>query len=1036
MANNFLIYNASAGSGKTYTLTRAYLELILAPKKSFTFSRILALTFTNKAVNEMKERILQSLEDFATIPLPKKSQSIFDEVAANLNLTPEDLQKKAQAVLQQILHNFAFFEVSTIDKFNHRLIRTFAKDLKLPQNFEVQLDSNLILEESVSQLLDQVGKDPVLTEIMVAFALEKIADDKSWDLSFDLKNIGGLLFHEHHKKAIAGLKHKKIKDFKALQQQLKDLLETNAAQLKNKAKSLLELIENQGILYSDFSRSSLPNFLKKVAVGISVETSAQWLTHFEDMDPYPKSKPQATKDLIDGIKQELNSGLQLILKQLVTQKNFENAYRNLVPLQLINAIDFQLKTLCEKRDFLPISEFNTLIKQALQKESVPFIYERLGEQYAHYFIDEFQDTSSLQWENLKPLIENALVSQDVGGEKGSLLLVGDAKQAIYRWRGGSAQQFIDLNEDPKNGFSAAPSVTERLPKNFRSNPEIVQFNNRFFSYASKFFSEPSYAALYRENNQQKTYKTKGGFVSLQFLNAEKDTKTQAYCEEVLAVIKEAQEKGHELEDICVLCRKNTEGFEIATYLMEANIPVISSESLQLASHPKIQFLIALIRRFHEGAKSYLEYPLLLFLAEQQTEVSTHVFIHSNLTKSMQLFKNKYGFDSSKLDTQDIYELCVQAIRCFNLSDGKDAYLLFFLDVVLEVSEKRGGGGAAFLSYWEEKKDHLSIGASEGTNAVQILSIHKSKGLEFPIVIYPFVETPIYDEKKPKLWVPVPKEVFCGFEYLLFNKNEDLTAFSEAAKELVAGENRQLELDAFNLLYVAFTRAEKALFVIGSLAFNTKGELNTKQYSGVLIDYLMHENLWNASQLQYHFGQFEPALGKSKSNSLFELSYNQTVTRDNYGLLPHPMTTKTKATLASQKKGQQLHLLLEHLDQLEMEVALQKVLRIFPMAPISELKANALAILNHPKLHAFYKKDIQAANEMEIFGQDGMSYRPDRLVFETQSVSIIDYKTGKEKQEDYNQINHYGALLSEMGYQVKNKILVYISTDQIDPIFVR
>ena len=1035
MANNFLIYNASAGSGKTYTLTRAYLELILAPKSSFAFARILALTFTNKAVNEMKERILLSLEDFASQPLPKRSESIFNELATNLNLTPEDLQEKADAVLQQILHNFAFFEVSTIDKFNHRLIRTFAKDLKLPQNFEVQLDSNLLLEESVNQLLDQVGKDPVLTEVMVAFALEKISEDKSWDLSFDLKNMGGLLFNEHHNEAIAGLKQKKISDFTTLKQQLKERMASAAEQLKQVALSLLKIIEDQGLLATDFSRGSLPNFLSKISRGLPVDTSAQWLASFEEKDPYPKSKPQSTKDAIDQIKSELSHGIDVLLKGVVTQKNLENAYRNLGPLQLINAIQFQLKTLCEKRDFLPISEFNKLIKAALNEQSVPFIYERLGEQYAHYFIDEFQDTSSLQWENLKPLIENALVSEDVNGNRGSLLLVGDAKQAIYRWRGGKAQQFISLSQDPNKGFSAAPSVTEKLPKNFRSYPEIVNFNNDFFGFSAKYFSDPSFASLFKDNNDQKTHKSAGGFVSLQFLGAEKEDKTSAYCQEVLRIIQEVQEKGHSLSDICVLCRKNTEGFQVASFLMEANIPVISSESLRLASHPKIQFLLDLIRLLSDSPKTHLEYPLLMFLAEQQSKGSIHEFIQTHLTHSRALFRDTYSFDIQKHDTQDLYDLCVQAIRCFGLADGKDAYLLFFLDVILEVGEKRGGGAAVFLKYWEEKKDSLSLSASEGTNAVQILSIHKSKGLEFPIVIYPFVETPIYDERKPKLWIPVPKESFSGFEYLLFNKNEDLAAFSDSSKQLVEQENQQLELDAFNLLYVAFTRAEKALFVIGALAFNAKGELNTKQYSGVLIDYLIHKKRWDPTQLNYLFGSFEEATQKSPLKPSYELSYINTAAHENYPLLPHPMSLKTSGAIASQRKGQQLHLLLEYLDKFEIESALNKVLVKFPKAAVGELRANAIAILKHPQLQDFYKTGVHAANEMEIFGNDGMSYRPDRLVFEKKEVSIIDYKTGQEKQEDYNQINHYGSLLTEMGFRVKNKILVYISTDQIDPIFV-
>lgn len=1035
MANNFLIYNASAGSGKTYTLTKVYLKLILAPKNSFVFARILALTFTNKAVKEMKERILQSLEDFATIPLPEKSQSIFNEVAASLQLSPDKLQKKSEFVLQQILHNFAFFEVSTIDKFNHRLIRTFAKDLKLPQNFEVQLDTGLLLEDTVNQLLDQVGKDQVLTDILVAFALEKISEDKSWDLSYDLKNMGGLLFNDHHNEILAGLKHKTISDFEALKNNIKSIITASTENYKEVAQQLLSQIDNQGIEHSDFSRSSLPNFMTKIIQGKLPEITAQWIVNFNEIDPYPKSKSSKVKAAIDQIKPTLSEGLKEIIKGISIRKNYENAYRNTGPLQLINALQFQLKKLCEKRDFLPISEFNKLIKEAIKEQSVPFIYERLGEQYAHYFIDEFQDTSGLQWENLKPLIENALVSENEAGKKGSLLLVGDAKQAIYRWRGGSAQQFIDLCNDSHNGFSAVPSLTVPLPKNYRSNKEIVLFNNHFFSYASKYFHHPNFESLYAKDNKQEANKLDGGFVSLQFLDVDKEQKPISYCQEVLKTIEIALEKGYKLEDICVLCRKNKEGVAVASYLMEVNIPVISSESLRLSSHPKIQFLIGLMEFLNESPKSYLAYPLLAFLANTQTNVPKHDFIQKYLYNVPELFASYYGFNIKKHSTQDLYSFCVQAIDSFKLSEGKDAYLLFFLDVVLEVAEKRGGGATVFLKYWKEKKDSLSLSAAEGTDAVQILSIHKSKGLEFPIVIYPFVETPIYDEIKPKMWIPVPKAAFNGFDYLLFNKNEALASFSSLSSDLIQRENEQLELDAFNLLYVAFTRAEKALFVIGALAFNTKGELNTKQYSGVLIDYLIHQNLWSPKQLQYSFGSFETSERVTNKNPSYALAYVNKPIKDTYELLAHPMALKTKNNIASQLKGQQLHLLLEHLETLTAEMALKKVLIKFPKAPAAELMANAMAIQNHPLLAHFYKPKISATNEMEIFSKDGMSYRPDRLVFDGPSVSIIDYKTGLEKQEDHNQINHYGVLLSEMGFEVKNKILVYISTNQIDPIFV-
>ena len=265
--DNFLIYNASAGSGKTYTLTKVYLKLILAPNAHNNFGHILALTFTNKAVNEMKERILTGLADFSLTPCPKKSEALFSDVVKELGCSREVLQKKSEKVLMQLLHNYAFFEVSTIDKFNHRLIRTFAKDLKLPQNFEVQLDTDLVLTEGVNALIDRAGNDAALTDILVAFALEKISEDKSWDLSFDLKNIGKLLFSDQHIAPLEHLSNKKLSDFENLKKTLKSKISQSEQVFMEAAKSIKTLLSESGLIPTDFSRQSLPKFIDKIISG-------------------------------------------------------------------------------------------------------------------------------------------------------------------------------------------------------------------------------------------------------------------------------------------------------------------------------------------------------------------------------------------------------------------------------------------------------------------------------------------------------------------------------------------------------------------------------------------------------------------------------------------------------------------------------------------------------------------------------------------------------------------------------------------------
>jgi ATP-dependent exoDNAse (exonuclease V) beta subunit len=1033
--DNFLIYNASAGSGKTYTLTKVYLKLILAPNAHNNFGHILALTFTNKAVNEMKERILTGLADFSLTPCPKKSEALFSDVVKELGCSREVLQKKSEKVLMQLLHNYAFFEVSTIDKFNHRLIRTFAKDLKLPQNFEVQLDTDLVLTEGVNALIDRAGNDAALTDILVAFALEKISEDKSWDLSFDLKNIGKLLFSDQHIAPLEHLSNKKLSDFENLKKTLKSKISQSEQVFMEAAKSIKTLLSESGLIPTDFSRQSLPKFIDKIISGALPDTTAKWIQEFEDTKLYTGKTPVEAQDTIMSIQPQLSGFMKVILLAISLQYFYRNAHKHLLSLRLINALQYQVKSYCENQEILPISEFNKKIQGAIKNQSVPFIYERMGEQYSHFFIDEFQDTSSLQWDNLKPLLENAVVSEDEKGQRGSLLLVGDAKQSIYRWRGGNAEQFIDLYEN--KALPAAQPKVINLPNNFRSLFEIVQFNNRFFNYTAAYLERENFASLYRDGSHQKPQKESGGFVSLEFLDDDPD-KEAHYCEKVLDAINASLDKGFSFGDICLLTRKKKHGVLLAQYLIEKQIPVISSESLLLDNHPKVRFLVQLIRFVYQETTPYQAYPLLAYLAQTQNKISVHEYIKKSLGNASEFFKSEFGFNPEALNTASIYDFCLMGIRSFSLANGKDAYLQFFLDVVSEVSLKEGGGPSVLLQYWEQKKSQLSVSAPDGLNAIQILTVHKAKGLEFPVVIFPFAETPLKEERNPTFWLPVPKEDFDGFEYLLLAKNDKIAQYNPLSKQIIEEEDQRLVLDALNILYVALTRASQALFVIGGMALNKDGKVNKNQYSGLLIDYLMDQEEWSAEKQRYTFGHFKmpeetTAAHKNDPKTIFfQLTQN---THERYALLMHPHTFVPEKVLQAQNLGQQLHYLLEQLDIHPLEKSLEKTSKAYPSADLGSLKTQAVGIISHEHLEKYYQKGLKAFNEKDIFTQNGSVARPDRLVFNENKVTVIDYKTGVEKEEDQVQIKSYGALLEEMGYQVENKILVYVDGARVLPIFV-
>ena len=571
----FTIYNASAGSGKTFTLVKEYLKILLASNSPYKFKHILAITFTNKAVAEMKDRIIETLKQFSDAGILETPNSMFLAICEELDMEPKRLHEKSEKLLETIIHNYAAFDISTIDGFTHKLIRTFAYDLKLPLNFEVELDQDSLLNEAVDSLITKAGTDKTLTKILVDFAIEKADDDKSWDVAFDFNKIAKLLVNENDIPFINQLKDKTLDDFKVLKSQLQKERLTAENSIIEQAKNALTLIEEAGLEFGDFSRSSLPkHFQNLLNKKFDIKFDSNWQTDLlENNALYPKKVSDDVASIIDQIQPQLATAF-LETKQAVFHLKFLIAfYKNVTPLSVLNAINNELALLKSDQNKMLISEFNSIISKEIKNQPTPFIYERLGEKFDHYFIDEFQDTSAMQWENLIPLLSNSL-----SAENGSAMLVGDAKQAIYRWRGGKAEQFIGLfNND--NPFYVEKQV-ENLPTNYRSFKEIVTFNNGFFKFlATQVFTNKDYETLY-ENANQNTFLEDSGYVNFNFLDLEKDDdKNEQYSEQVLNTINNCLKNGFKLEDICVLVRKKKEGVAVANYLSQHQIPIISSETL-------------------------------------------------------------------------------------------------------------------------------------------------------------------------------------------------------------------------------------------------------------------------------------------------------------------------------------------------------------------------------------------------------------------------------------------------------------------------
>lgn len=1033
---SYKIYNASAGSGKTYTLAKEYLKIILSSDLNKSYRNILAITFTNKAVNEMKQRILSSLFDFGKSSENRTAPPMLLDISKELDTDIPTLQKRAKQILKEILHNYAFFDVSTIDKFTHRLIRTFAKDLKLPQNFEVVLDTDLLLDEAIARVINKAGDNKQLTKVLIDFALEKIDADKSWDIAIDLHKIGKLLFNENHSPHLRKLEGKKIDDFLSLKQTLIQNIKLLEIEIKEQADLILDIIDKNGLEFNNFRSGYFPKFIDKIASGdLKMDFNAGWKQNFGNESLYTKTCAQGIKDILDGLLPRFNLHFQQIKENYTAISLMRNAYNNLVPLTVLNAIQQELKALEQERDLLPISSFNSLISNEIKDQPAPFIYERIGEKYRHYFIDEFQDTSQMQWNNLIPLIGNALESEDQLGKIGSLMLVGDAKQAIYRWRGGKAEQFLDLINLEENPFVFAP-VTANLPSNYRSHKEIIKFNNDFFTVTSPFLANSTYNKLFVEGNKQIYNTKKGGMVHLSFIDDKDDgqTEEEMYCAAVWDTLQEILEKDYSLEEVCILTRKKKQGILLADFLMQRNVPIISSETLLLNSHPKVRFLIDLLRFSLQPTDLEISFQIIAFLFRE--EENLHRPIHTYLKEVTTLLRENYAFDIEELKLSSVYDGFERAIKKFDLAGTSDAYITYLLDVVREVEQKEGSSGQVFLAHWEKKKNNLSITAPDNVDAVQIMTIHKSKGLEFPIVIFPFANSYIYEEIDPKLWIPVPKESFNDFGELPINKNQEVPNYGALAETIYNEEQHKLELDAFNLLYVALTRAEKGLYIITKKDLDQKGTHKEKYYSGLFIHYLKEKGLWEEYKLEYRFGDLplaEPTLNAKDTQEKIPYLYSYK-DRAEFRIL-----TKSGALWDTQResalhKGNLVHLVMGQIKTREdIGKAVTRSIKNgdLPEGDRMEILEKISAIVDHPDLSTYFKGDLIVKNEQDILTLDGRILRPDRIVLKNNDqATIIDYKTGKRDGKHQRQLYAYAEAIESMGYKIDNKILVYINEDII------
>jgi len=995
----------------------------------------------------MKQRIVQGLIQLAN-PEQFKDGSIIKFMLPDLvkttGYTTGDVSKRAQTVLIRILHEYDDFAVRTIDSFVSRIIRTFAHDLHLPVDFEIEMDRDMMLDEAVGQLISKVGVDKELTDILVDFTESKSEDEKSWQIEKDIKKTAEFLFSEGSQHFISKLHEIPPIKLNELARDIRKIRNSYEDSIVKVAQSAKKLIIDNGIDNINFYRgaSGIGGYFFKLAKG-SIEnpnsyvqttiTENKWIA--VKADTIQQSAIHTIKDQLTMHYFECNSLMEKGSHRYALLGMIE---KNIYQMGVLSAMEQEIDSIRRERKILHISEFNKRITDIILKEPVPFIYERIGEKYHNYLIDEFQDTSELQWKNLLPLIGDSLAYGRYN------LIVGDGKQAIYRFRNGQVEQFMMLPSLPSNYEKEVFQETEQalitnydpkvLKSNFRSLPEIIRFDNEFFKFISTSL-DSSFQSIYTDHTQEPSSDKLGGLVSVEFLPYESRQKfDELNIQRVHQLVNDLTAKGFASSDIAILTRSNQEGSIIARFLMKQGIPVVSAEALLLAASPEVIFLITVLKYFSNPNNLVAVTGILNELIRKgkiSSELIRNFPVSKNENISLEKLLASFGIDLNvkELLGLPLYDLCEEIIRIFGLNEGVyDLYLQFFLDFVNKVSARQSTHLADLLDAWEEKKGKLSVVVPEGIDAIRIMTIHKAKGLEFPVVIWPMA-TEKHKTTFNQIWVDLDDDMLPGLPVALLPlSNMDKVGYSAQSEK----EKNSSLLDMINLIYVAFTRPAERLYILSREPAN--GETaNLPQLLTRFIENTISN--WDQKESAFVLGQDDNSLRKETKKMPVKNAFSKMISSPWQGRIKiarsAPVYWSADQANTKQAWGTLIHDTLAEIRsiaELQSIVDKQSTLNLLNEAEKTLLTSRVKATIEHEGLSKYFSENVSLKTETGILTPEGAIYRPDRVVlFENESV-ILEFKTGLPEPKHTKQLTNYADLLSRMGYTNIRKLLVYIEDE--------
>jgi len=1025
------VVNASAGSGKTYSLVKMYIHLLLVDFGEINerkYAEILAMTFTNKAAIEMKTRIIKAL-DMLAYPVVHQSEGYLNEIAKETNLKTHEVQIKAKRLLSSILHQYEDFNVMTIDKFNLRLIRSFSRDLDMPSDFEVVLNETPIIEQVVDQMMDEIGKNEQLSDLLLQYAKANIEQEKSWNLRQSLIEFGKILSKEYDLPYVNRLMNMEFskEEYQELWQSIRTINEDYTL----KRKEIAEIFRQFSFEQKDFSRG------KDIFNAVLKLTNPQ----LQVSDPFCFTSTNMVN--IERAAEEKGGNFSVFSQHITALHHWHEQYqekaqiikvyiKNYFNMALLKHMNLSLLALNKAERFIRISEFNTKIAELIQ-EDTPYIYEKLGTRFRHFMLDEFQDTSRLQWLNLIPLIEESLA-------KGSSnFIVGDPKQAIYRFKNGVAEQFVELPglyNPEKSEQLAQKSVFFKqmgdvfvLQDNWRSAPEIVNFNNQLFASLKENLA-PNYREFYKAL-EQNPKSDKQGFVYLSSYAKESNTSYQQRNEKrlhfILSALETCLQDGFLPSDICILGRGNAFCNWLAFELTQRNYSVVSADSLHIDSELTVRFVISYlslrlqptnvhhIRQFIHLYCQLYHFPISHYYSLLQNEKNETDQRYQTINLERFFEQNPALLPHFFAPFDTLYDLIQKTFHLFELNELKNPYLHHLADLIYSFERRAGTNLQLFIEeYPNMPKEHKALQIAESENALKVMTIHKSKGLEFPIVI-------IVNEQESQ----IKDDFFIQTDSYLLRGTLSKNSAIEEVKKSYEDESAKRYLDTINLYYVGYTRAVERLYI---------------------------HNEYGTSGFSYHLHQIVSSLYKNVQSDNTFIIGNKTAKKtakkkDNIFYVPQSSSDNLwfpdialheADTLIGQNElteeiryGNQLHALIAQATHTEQDFQYLIQTGQVELAFLTRLRIDIHALYSDSYYQQLMKNCIDIKHEQAIIMSKTKQIRPDTILFKKDTTIILEYKTGIRQSEHKKQLAQYCRCLQEMNFPNVIGFLIYIWSGNIE-----